>query len=152
MKFGVRVLFFLLLCSLSYGISISDLIQKPREKAIEIEGEVVGKPMKRKNFYLLNIYDKTGAIGVFIRLDKCPKISYYGRYGVMGDKIRVSGIFHPACKEHGGKMDIHASSIEVLEKGRRIEKPVSRTKLGILAILSLLALLLIFVRKRYASN
>ncbi|MEW6680340.1 MAG: DNA-binding protein [bacterium] len=152
MKFGVRVLFFLLLYSLSYGISISDLVQEPREKAIEIEGEVVGKPMKRKNFYLLNIYDKTGAIGVFIRLDKCPKISYYGRYGVIGDKIRVFGIFNPACKEHGGKMDIHASSIEVLEKGRRIEKPVSRTKLGILAILSLLALLLIFVRKRYASN
>ncbi|MEW6103731.1 MAG: hypothetical protein AB1630_07985 [bacterium] len=142
------ILFFLLFCSSSFGITIFDLIQEQKQKAVEIEAEVVGKLIKRGNFYLLNINDKTGGIGVFIKIDKCPKIEYYGRYGVIGDRIRVFGIFHPVCKEHWGKMDIHSSSIEVLEKGKIQKERINKNRILLLFALTLASLLLIMIHKR----
>jgi hypothetical protein len=60
----------------------------------------------------------------------CPpagkKISLVGGYGKKGDNVRVEGVFHRACPEHGGDLDIHAGSVTVLSTGARVAMPLSR--------------------------
>ncbi|HAW50187.1 TPA: hypothetical protein DCX16_04490 [bacterium] len=113
---------------------------------VTIEGEVIGKPMKRGKYYLINVNDGTATIGIFTR--ELPEITYYGRYGVLGDRIRVIGEKNYACKEHWGKLDIHADSIEILEKGKLEEKPISKNKLFFSLALLLITLLLVVVHRR----
>ncbi len=146
-NYGIILL--MLLCFCVYGTSISDIMKEPKScdgKMIIIDGEVIRKLMKRGNLYLLNISDGTITIGVFI--DKMPKIRYYGKYGVMGDRVRVSGKFNLSCKKHWGKMDIHGLSMEVLEKGKLQEKLISKERMLLLLALSLGAILLIIIHRR----
>ena len=57
-------------------------------------------------------------IGVWLPRREAEKIGRLGRYGSMGDRVEVRGVFHADCSQHGGDFDIHATSLEVLERGR----------------------------------
>ncbi|MDI6605534.1 MAG: hypothetical protein QME65_00070, partial [Candidatus Omnitrophota bacterium] len=59
------------------------------------------------------------AIGVWLEaslLKDAPLTA--GNYRSSGDIIEVSGVFHRACPEHGGDLDIHALQVQKIAAGR----------------------------------
>jgi hypothetical protein len=62
----------------------------------------------------------------------------FGGYRRQGDGVRVTGTFHAACREHGGDMDIHAASLEIVREGHAVTHRLNTRRLGIgLALLAL---------------
>jgi hypothetical protein len=72
------------------------------------------------------------------------KIETCGDYTHQGDVVRVEGVFHAACGQHGGDMDIHAGTLFIQRDGRTIGHPVHGTKVLALLALALLALILLW--------
>ncbi len=143
-------------------ISIRDLIENLEHydgKVVVIEGEVVGDVMRRRGGAWITVNDDPYSersleeggefagvtnigIGVWIGLDMAEQIQVTGGYKSKGDRVRVVGVFHRVCREHGGDTDIHAVSLEVLEKGRPIRHALHWWKLLLAAFLSGVALIL----------
>lgn len=103
-------------------VSIYDLIEKAKEydgKEVVLEGEVIGDILDRGEYVWVNISDgNNSAIGIYMSKDLSSVIKTAGNYKTSGDKIRIVGIFQRACKDHGGDMDIHASSVELVSQGK----------------------------------
>lgn len=132
----------------TYSISSSELIEKASQydgKMVYFEGELIGEVMKRGDFAWLNLSDGAFGIGVFANSSQLPKITYHGGYKSRGDTLRVKGIFHHACPEHGGDLDIHANSIKVIKPGYLVKHPINLTKVRLALLLSLIALILISI-------
>ncbi len=90
-------------------------------KSITYQGEVIGV-LTRGNYAWINIYNKGYAIGIWSRAEDAEKISSFGDYTHIGDSVSVEGEFHLACPEHGGDLDIHASSLKILSTGEKIDR------------------------------
>lgn len=140
----------------SAGVNSGDLIDHAKDydnKSVVYEGEVLGDILYRADHAWLAVSDGSNTIGVYVTADEAKQISIVGGYGKHGDAIRVEGIFHRACAEHGGDLDIHASTITVLRVGGSVQMPLSRL-VTILAIALPLpaALLLLLVWKRRATS
>jgi hypothetical protein len=98
--------------------------------AIAFEGEAIGDPMPRRGGAWVNLAGETYAIGVWLPPAELEKISRYGSYGMRGDRVRAEGEFQRACPEHGGNLDIHATSISILERGEEIPHPTSPARIA----------------------
>ena len=129
------------------AISSRELIGKAQEYdnvVVIYEGEPVGSILRRGDFAWLNINDGSTAIGVWLSKDKAESVKYIGGYKQKGDWVSVTGVFHRACPEHGGGLDIHAQELFVVKTGEAIKEVVSRRKILWLELLSgVLACLLI---------
>jgi len=151
-------------------VSIRDLVENLDHydrKEVEIEGEVVGDVMRRGGGAWITVNDdpysqrslpeggqhagvtNTG-IGVWVLGHMVDVISYTGSYKSKGDRVRIRGTFHRVCPQHGGDTDLHAHSLELVERGRPIRQEVPAWKGPLAAALALLALLL--WRKMYAKR
>lgn len=75
-------------------------------------------------------------------------IKKYGGFKSNGDVVKVSGVFHAACKEHGGDMDIHATSLQVVSDGLPILHPVPMWKVFIAGAMVVLAAAMWALNKR----
>lgn len=104
-------------------------------KVIEYQGEVVGDIMVRSNSAWLNVNDGSRAIGVWTAKQMAKKIKLSGSYRFIGDTIKVTGIFHRACPEHGGDLDIHAQNITIIKNGYQTQHTINSMKLLLAAIL-----------------
>jgi hypothetical protein len=115
-------------------------------------GEIIGEVLWRGDHVWINVYDGNDAIGVWMPAALAEKIKHTGSYKCSGDRIRVHGIFHRACPEHGGGLDIHAQDLLVVEPGQQIAEELDSRKILVLAVLLgvLLCLLIvrIFLKKR----
>jgi hypothetical protein len=136
----VCLLLFLLIPTAAFAsataVTSTDLIENALTldgQTITYTGEVIGDLMPRGDHAWVNISDGSNAIGVWIDADMLSMISMVGRYGQIGDMLQVTGVFHRACQEHGGDMDIHADQIVILQKGHAVKGAVSGWK-AILAI------------------
>ena len=138
------------------SVSSNDLIDHAKDydrTTIVYEGEVIGDILNRGNFAWLNVYDGSNTIGVYVTAEQAKQISFIGGYGKKGDTIRITGVFHRACAEHGGDLDIHASSVVRLCAGNRVNMPLSRLTTILSIALPLPAgLLLLLVWKRRAAS
>ncbi|MBL7151009.1 MAG: DNA-binding protein [Candidatus Omnitrophica bacterium] len=103
-------------------VSARELIENAQAydgKTIAYAGEVIGDIMRRGNFAWINVTDGEKAIGVWLEghlLKQADLLA--GSYRSTGDLIEVIGVFHRACPEHGGDLDIHAFEIEKIAPGR----------------------------------
>ena len=101
-------------------VSIYDLIENAKEydgKEVVLEGEVIGDILDRGEYVWVNISDgNNSAIGIYMSKELSSVIQTTGNYKTSGDRIRVVGTFQRACKDHGGDLDIHASSVELVKK------------------------------------
>ena len=102
---------------------------------VEFSGEAIGSALARGGMAWVNIADPGGAMGVWMSAEAVRSIRYFGSYSFRGDELRVKGVFHRACGEHGGDMDIHAMEIEVIRLGERILHPPSAARLLFAAVL-----------------
>lgn len=112
-------------------LHVADLIENTLEldgQTVEIGGEAIGDILMRGQSGWANILDQGAAIGVWATSDQLQKTKWLGSYKQRGDTVRVVGVFHRACSEHGGEPDIHATELTITAAGGSTYRPVERAK------------------------
>ncbi len=135
------------------AMSSTDLIDQAKEydgQQVVYTGEVVGDILNRGEYTWINVSDGSNAIGIWIKSSDVKSIAYVGRYGTQGDTVRLTGVFHRACADHGGDLDIHADKIEIIKKGNTVSHPVNLFEVILAFALFAAALLLtIYLLKKH---
>jgi len=136
-------------CYAEDAVSSTELINNAKQydgKRVIYKGEIIGDIMVRKGFAWINVNDGTNAIGVWSNKDLVKDILYTGSYKFRGDIIEVKGIFHRACLEHGGDLDIHAETFDRIESGAILKENLDICKgkialilLGVLGVAAILS-------------
>lgn len=130
-------------------VDVSILVEQAKAfngQEIMYQGEVIGDIMPRQDHYWINVLGKDGtAIGIWITAEQRDTINMAGQYGIQGDSVKIIGQFSQACSEHGGDLDIHANSVEIISKGKIITQKLNVTRVIIAACLFLLASFLIIM-------
>lgn len=75
-------------------------------------------------------------------------IQKFGGYNQNGDVVKISGVFHAACAQHGGDMDIHATSLQIVNSGLPITHPIPLWKIYVACAMAVLGLLMWALNKR----
>lgn len=120
-------------------ITIGELIDRGKEydsKDITIKGEAIGELLERGEYSFLNINDGTSALGIYLKTEEGKLVKCYGDYHNNGDILKVTGTFNRACKDHGGDMDLHCTSIELLSNGHKREHIIESWKVYLILILT----------------
>ncbi|HWQ97629.1 MAG TPA: DNA-binding protein [Clostridia bacterium] len=139
------------------AVSSNDLIDHAKDydnQTVVYEGEVLGDILYRGDHAWLAVYDGSNTIGIYVTAEQAQQITVLGGYGKQGDTIRIEGVFHRACAEHGGDLDIHADTMKVLSVGSETQIHASRliTILAIALPLPAAGLLLLVWKKRAATK
>jgi len=108
-------------------------------KDVVFDGEVIGDIMRRGDHAWINVLSNGTAIGVWITEQQRALINLTGHFDVIGDRVQITGVFHRACVEHGGDLDIHADSLQVIQDGIHTHTPLDIRRLLVAAVLLLLA-------------
>lgn len=133
--------FVFILCpqlAFSKGLSSSELINQAKQydgKPITYSGEAIGEVMKRGEFAWVNINDGNNAIGIWMSAALAKEINFTGNYKAQGDVLEITGIFHRACLEHGGDLDIHAQTLHKITSGERTRHKLDFFKVKLILIL-----------------
>ena len=141
------------------AVPINDLIENSLEydgQTVTVQGEAIGEVLEREEYAWVNISDGGNAIGVWMTLENAVKIEYFGDYKNIGDTLRITGVFSRDCAEHGGEVDIHCNTLELLSPGHHVAETVAPIKILITFVLAALAgtaVIVTFVlrKKRTAS-
>lgn len=153
-KCGAALVFFVIVCGSLSGIAYekpvrsSDLINNAKQydgTIIQYEGEVIGDIMNRGNNAWMNVNDGQNAIGIWVDRSLVEDVTRTGGYNSTGDTVEISGVFHRACIEHGGDLDIHAQSVRKISSGAPISHSVDAAKVRVAVALSVVVLLLWFI-------
>jgi len=138
----------------SQTLSSSDLIDNAGlydGKLVTFSGEAIGDIMKRGDFAWVNVSDGKNSLGVWMSASLAKEIDFAGSYKTRGDKIEIVGVFHRACPEHGGDLDIHACSLRKIVSGGAVPEKTDLKKIKLSIILSgvlfLIWILTLFKRK-----
>ncbi len=141
--------------SLAGGVSVTsnDLINHAENydgKDIIYTGEVIGDILSRGKYSWINVSDGSNAMGVWVQSDAISDIDMLGGYTTHGDTVRMTGVFNRACPEHGGDMDIHAKSIEIVQKGFAVSHNVTSWKfvMGPVLLAGAVLCLIFIIKKR----
>jgi len=155
--FLIILLFVLILgprIAFSQSLSSNELITRAKQydgKLITYCGEAIGDVMKRSEFAWVNINDGDNAIGVWMSGILAKEINFTGTYKSLGDTLEITGIFHRACLEHGGDLDIHAQTLRKLAGGKLVNHKLDFLKveliLTLFGALFLIWILTLFKRK-----
>jgi hypothetical protein len=130
------------------AVDAASLIERAKElngSEVQYSGEVIGDIMARGDHYWINVLDHGTAIGVWITASQRELIEKVGRYGSIGDQVTVVGQFNRACSQHGGDLDIHATTLVVNQTGYTIEQTVSGSRLLVAMIILVAALASLFI-------
>jgi hypothetical protein len=106
--------------------------------------------MRRGESAWVNISDGNNALGVWMSAKEAKEIEFAGNYKNQGDNLEVTGVFHRACLEHGGDMDIHVKKLRKLAAGREIKRSLHADKknLGIILFGALFSIWILTLFKR----
>lgn len=139
-------------------VSSTELISNPKQydgNEITYTGEVIGDVMVRGNFAWINVNDGKNAIGIWLRTELAKEISHSGSYKQKGDIVEIKGKFHRSCVLHGGDLDIHADSLQILERGRNVDEVISNRKVAVAIIFLIICLtltIIYFIRLGYGQR
>ena len=148
-------------------VPIKDLIENMKKydgKTVTIGGEAIGDLMVRGTHAWFTVDDDPysnksieggGAlvgmsnVSMSVWADKIDteNIKILGGYKNKGAMVRVTGVFHRACQEHGGDTDIHAFSVEVIGPGHPFSHHFQYGKLLAVLILGALVIFLWDLRR-----
>ncbi len=133
-------------------------------KTVTFAGEAIGEVMVRGDYAWIHLNDdaymdvnveegaKLGGynsgMAVWIPSSLTVPIDTYGDYKHEGSIVQVSGTFNAACKEHGGDMDIHATTLSVIRAGHVVADPIAPWKASLAAALVALAAVLFWIERR----
>lgn len=133
----------------------TQLIEASRKydrKTVTYQGEAIREAMLRGKNGWINLNDGNNAIGVWTSRENISKIMQYGTYRHTGDRVRVTGVFHRSCPEHGGDLDIHAQFLEVLEPGGVIVHPIPGLKVIVMFLVLASAAVLYYLQKGWSTR
>ncbi|MCL4078387.1 hypothetical protein MX659_02035 [Coriobacteriia bacterium Es71-Z0120] len=86
---------------------------------VTFEGEAIGEALRADDATVwVNVLDGGKAIGVWMPEEMASQIVRYGAYSQTGDTVRITGTVNLACDQHGGDLDVHAASLEVVADGK----------------------------------
>jgi hypothetical protein len=91
---------------------------------------------------------------IWVDAGSAGKITYYGNYLHEGDIVKVTGTFHSVCRDHGGDMDIHADTLEIVKIGHPVAHVINYRRAVLGLILLALAGILFWIRsiaRRYRT-
>jgi hypothetical protein len=146
----IFLVFLLFISSGFAALNVGLLIEegaKFDKKNVEIQGEVVGAIMHRKDGDWLNVLTSDGnAIGVFAPKRLCNDIKITGSHKSRGDIVFVRGVFRRFAQDHSGETMIAAQDITLLAPGHQIKHPLSRSKLLVAIAIWLLVVIFSFNR------
>lgn len=128
--------------SAASAVPINDLIEKAIEydgRTVTVQGEALGEVLERGEYAWVNISDGGNAIGIWMTLEDAEKIKFFGDYKNIGDTLLITGVFSRNCAEHGGEVDIHCGTLEILSPGHRVAEAVGLSKILITLLLAALA-------------
>lgn len=114
------------------------------QQVVTIQGEAIGEVLERGEYSWVNISDGTNAIGIWMKTTDADTIKYFGDYKNIGDTVKVTGVFSRDCTEHGGDVDIHCASYEIVKEGSVVISKISHSKALTAAILLISAALATF--------
>lgn len=78
-------------------------------------------------------------ISLYLTDDQARHIQNVGGYHMTGTSLKITGTYHIACPEHMGELDVHATSVEVVDNGGPIVHMVSAGRLRTAFVLCALA-------------
>ncbi|MFH0913091.1 MAG: DNA-binding protein [Candidatus Omnitrophota bacterium] len=145
MGYKLWVISFVVFISLAHrycyaqSIPSSELINNTKlydGKVVVYEGEIIGDIMARRGFAWINLNDGLGAIGIWADQSLTRDLVYTGSYKSRGDWLEITGIFHRACPEHGGDLDIHAQGMRKVKSGRLVVDRLNLSKRNLAFILA----------------
>jgi hypothetical protein len=94
-------------------------------RRVSFTGEVAGDNITANTsgsyrwIMLLGTEENTRAnITLYISEADAAQIDTYGAYNITGTILQVVGTYHLACSEHDGQSDVHAETVEVVQKGK----------------------------------
>lgn len=154
MKKNFKLILLILLLILGTGkfvfaqsITSDELINNAKEydgKLVTYTGEVIGDVMSRGKFCWVNINDGSNALGFWLSAALAKEIEFTGSYKSRGDVLELVGVFHRACLEHGGDLDVHVQSLRKVAPGRMIKDKWNSDKVR-LSLILLGALLIVWI-------
>lgn len=121
------------------GASLIEQAKALNGQDVIFQGEIIGDIMPRQDHYWINVLNNGTAIGIWISAEQRAAINLSGLYGIQGDEVKIVGRFSQACAEHGGDLDIHASSVEIINKGMIMPQKLNIPRLITAAGLFILA-------------
>jgi len=138
--------------------SSGQLVEKNKQyngKTVTFTGEAIGEVMVRGDYAWIHLNDdaymernveegaKLGGynsgMAIWVPSALTKQIDTYGDYKHEGSIVQITGTFNAACKEHGGDMDIHATSVTMIRPGHLVVDPVPGWKALLAAGLAALA-------------
>lgn len=148
-------------------LTSAELVEEPKKwdgREITFTGEAITEALERGDmawvhinddaYYLKNV-EEGAALGgynsghaVWLARELAEQITYFGDYTHEGDVVTVRGTFNAACGQHGGDMDIHASSLSVDREGHRVHESVKAWKAAVALVLTVLSALLWWANRR----
>ncbi|MBP1742774.1 MAG: hypothetical protein H6Q48_5067 [Deltaproteobacteria bacterium] len=91
---------------------------------------------------------------VWVSVDLAMKIRYFGDFKHEGDVVKIVGTYNAACPQHGGDMDIHASTLDIVRVGHPVHDAfnTARTMVALFLLVVAFALHRIrtIIRRRHA--
>ena len=158
MRKTLKLLFVTILLSVLFAeaagakaVDINSLIENGKamnNTSVTVEGEAIGEALERGDYSWVNINDGTNAIGIWLKKFDAEMIKYYGDYEHVGDTVRITGTFSNNCSEHGGDVDIHCTSIEIVKEGHNVKNEVPGAKILTAAVLLCAALTVVFIWRK----
>lgn len=113
---------------------------------VTVEGEAVGEALAAPGGRRwVNLFGDGTALGVVVSVRDAESIPAFGEYRQRGATVRVTGSMRHGCDEHGGDLDLHATSVAVLDAGEQLPHAVHPTKMW-LALAALAVALLLWTR------
>lgn len=99
--------------------------------SVRFEGEAVGEAVSAgPGLKWVSVNDDSGqGIAVLMTDEQLQAVESYGNYQQTGSVIEVTGIYHVACVEHQGELDVHANSVVLVEAGEKTEHAVGEGKI-----------------------
>jgi hypothetical protein len=130
---------------------------------ITFKGEAIGEAMARGRMAWIHLNDdaymeknieegakldgSNGGQAVWISEGLALKIRFFGDFKHQGDLVKIGGTFSAACLQHGGDMDIHASTLEIVRVGHPVYHVTSTSRAIFAGFLLAVAFTLHRVRK-----
>ncbi len=130
-------------------------------RTVSFTGEAIGEAMRRGKMAWIHLNDDAyglaqdpgarlsgfnSGMAVWVDTQMESRIAFFGDYKRHGDVVEVKGIFHAACPQHGGDMDIHADSLRIVRSGHLVARPIGRSRLLAAGVMVALAAFLFLVR------
>jgi hypothetical protein len=135
----------------------AQLVEKPKQyngTTVTFTGEAIGEVMVRGDYAWIHLNDdayelrnveegaKLGGynsgMAIWVPTELTKQIDTYGDYKHEGSIVQITGTFNAACREHGGDMDIHATTAALIRPGHEVVDVIPSWK--VLLALALMAL------------